>query len=153
MGAVLRIAVGVSLVVLGLAGVALAADELPIGEQSPITLRRPAMSGLAREGETLKTSDGVWAGATPITYRYQWRRCDAAGQGCVDIVGATEARYTLTAADVGATVRSRVFATNSAGSDYRSSVVTPVITSPVGGPVQAPADGAYLGAWTSPNTG
>jgi hypothetical protein len=143
----LRIAVCACVLLGSLVAVAIAEDELPT------TLQRPAVSGLPRQGETLTTSDGVWAGTAPITYSYQWRRCDPGGQDCVDIPGATSARYTLSADDVGATVRSRVVATNSAGTDYRSSAITATVTPPVGGPVQAPADGAIFGAWTSPNTG
>jgi hypothetical protein len=122
-------------------------------DEPPTTLRRPAVSGLPRQGETLTTSDGVWAGTAPLTYRYQWRRCDAAALRCVDIADATNSRYTLSETDVGATLRSRVFATNSAGTDYRSSSATARVTLPVGGALQALPDGVYFGAWTSSNTG
>jgi hypothetical protein len=121
--------------------------------EAPSALRRPVVTGLAREGETLATSDGQWSGSTPMTYVRQWRRCDATGEDCRDIPGATGRRYTLAPEDVGSTVRSRIFASNWVGSDYRSSVVTAVVTPPVGGAVVAPANGALFGAWTSSNTG
>jgi hypothetical protein len=121
--------------------------------QPPIALKRPVVSGLLREGETLVTSDGQWSGLPPITHEYQWRRCDGEGAGCREIPGATASRYTLTAEDVGSTVRSRVFATNPVGTDYLSSSITDVVTPPVGGAVRAPANRAYFGAWTSGNTG
>ena len=35
------------------------------------------------------------------TYAYQWQRCDAAGNNCQDIPGATGSTYTPSAADVG----------------------------------------------------
>jgi hypothetical protein len=127
-------------------------DVVTRGEP-PSALSRPVVAGVAREYETLSTSDGAWAGTQPISYGYLWVRCDEAGASCTGITGATGSRYTLGAEDVGFTVRSRVFATNSVGTDYRSSAATSVITPPVGGAVQAPANSAYFGAWTSGNTG
>ena len=61
-------------------------------------------------------------------YGYQWRRCDAAGASCVDVTGETSTTYALIAADVGATVRVRVTATNSAGSSSASSAETATVT-------------------------
>src|SRR5829696_61666 len=92
---VMRIITLACVVVGGAAALAVAADDLPITtDDPPTTLRRPAVSGLPRQGETLTTSDGVWAGATPLTYRYQWRRCNATGDACEELPGATDARYT-----------------------------------------------------------
>ena len=53
---------------------------------------------------------------TPISYGYQWQRCDTTGANCADIAGATAATYTATAADTGRRVRVVVTATNTAGS-------------------------------------
>ena len=82
----------------------------------PVNTQRPALSGSAREGQTLTTSTGTWTGTGPLTYAFSWRRCDVDGNNCVTIVGATGQSYVLTAADVGSKVYALVTATNSAGS-------------------------------------
>lgn len=72
----------------------------------------PTLSGTAQQGRTLTTTDGTWTFDEDfLTYEYQWRRCDSLGANCVDIAGATTNQYTLAAADIGGTVRSRVTAT------------------------------------------
>ena len=50
-----------------------------------------------QEGQTPDRRTGTWTGTTPMTYTYQWRRCDADGEHCVDIPGATAPTYKLTA--------------------------------------------------------
>ena len=59
--------------------IALAFDEGP-----PLATAAPSISGTARDSQTLSADPGVWQGSTPITYAYQWRRCDAAGANCID---------------------------------------------------------------------
>jgi PKD repeat protein len=81
----------------------------------------PLVSGQAREGRTLTVSNGTWAGVTPMTFSYQWRRCDSSGGNCVDISPAVATSYTLTSADVGFTIRARVTATNSFASTSATS--------------------------------
>src|SRR5207247_2535987 len=81
----------------------------------------------AQSGATLTASQGTWTGTAPISYGYQWRRCDAGGASCADISGATATTYVLTGADVGATIRARVTATNSAGSSFADSAQTAVV--------------------------
>jgi hypothetical protein len=87
-----------------------------------------------------------------------WRRCDSAGNACVGIAGATAQSYTLTTADVGATIRVRVYASNAAGSTYAFSKATavvaaakPVNTAPPtisGTPVDGQTLTATTGTWT-----
>ena len=81
---------------------------------APGNTQAPTISGTARDGETLTADPGTWSGTEPIDFSYQWQRCDAEGAGCADIDGATERDYRPGAADVGATARVKVTATNAA---------------------------------------
>jgi len=87
----------------------------------------PAISGTAQEGTTLTASSGSWSGSTPITYHYQWRRCDKNGAGCANIGGADGSTYLVRHADVGKTVRVRVTAKNSDGTSQATSAPTAVV--------------------------
>jgi hypothetical protein len=87
----------------------------------------PAITGPTMVGKSIKTSNGTWTGSTPITYTYQWRRCDASGGACVDIPGADASKYPLVAADGGRTMRVVVTATNSVSSTSATSAPSAVI--------------------------
>jgi hypothetical protein len=78
----------------------------------------------------LTAARGSWSGTQPISYAYQWRRCDQTGAACADIFAATAPNYTLTATDVGSTVAVTVTATNGGGSASASSFRTTAVTSP-----------------------
>lgn len=108
--------------VLGVAGLAAGGSTASPRNQSP-----PTISGPPQEGSALTASDGQWNGTTPITYAYQWRRCDANGGSCADISGGIDKTYTLKSADVGNTIRVRVTAKNADGSAAETSVPTAVI--------------------------
>ncbi len=69
----------------------------------------------------LTASTGTWTGSEPLEFSYQWLRCDATGNSCVPILGATEATYTLTPVEFGSTIRVVVTATNAAGSAVATS--------------------------------
>ena len=88
------------------------AATAPIAGVAPSATAAPEISGTATDGETLSAWAGTWDGSTPRTYTRRWQRCDAGGDACVDIVGATDDTYTLTGADVGATIRVVVTAAN-----------------------------------------
>lgn len=67
------------------------------------------------QGQTLTGHPGTWThDLAEISFAYQWERCDAAGANCVDLTGKTASTLTLSAADVGHTIRLRVTATESA---------------------------------------
>jgi hypothetical protein len=101
------------------------ADATPtIATAAPVSTALPAVSGTAREGETLTTGSGTWSG-TVASYAYRWLRCDAAGNGCSRVGSGTT--YKLVAADVGKTARAEVTATNSFGSSRATSLQTPVV--------------------------
>ena len=112
-----------SVAVLVVAGLSQAAS--PPMNQSP-----PTISGKAQVGETFTADPGKWSGATPITYTYDWRRCDANGGSCASISGATDKTYMLKPVDSGNTLRVHVTAKNSDGSNSSTSVPTAVVGSP-----------------------
>jgi len=115
--------------VLAIAGFSTAASSA-----APVNTAEPKISGTAQEGQTLSGSSGTWTGTGTITYKYQWRRCNAQGNGCSNIGGADSSNYQLRTADVGHTVRVRVTAKNADGSassdSNESAVVTAKTTTP-----------------------
>ena len=130
----------------------------------PTNLSLPVVTGPAVRGQTLSASFGVWAGS-PVSFGYQWRRCDGAGASCADIGGATTQSYVLQAADVGKTLRVVVTATNAAGSTPATSAQTAVVvataTVPVntslpsvsGSAIQGQSLVAGNGGWSNSPTG
>jgi subtilisin family serine protease len=96
----------------------------------PSNAAPPTISGTARDGQVLTGLTGTWSGAMPISFAQQWERCDSVGGECADVPGAVGSQYTLTAADVGHTIRLRVEATNAAGSATAGSAATAVVEAP-----------------------
>jgi glucose/arabinose dehydrogenase len=94
---------------------------------APVNTGLPNISGPAREGRQLSVSNGTWTGSTPMTFTYQWSRCDSNGNVCAPISGATGNVYSLTASDVGSRMRAAVNATNGAGSATATSAATAVV--------------------------
>ncbi len=117
---------------LGSAQAGHAASTAQPSESSP-----PTISGTTQEGKTLSADPGKWTGTTPITYTYQWRRCDKDGGSCSDIGGAKSKTYSLTSADVGNTLRVHVVATNADGSASDTSAPTAVVTAATSKPSPA----------------
>jgi len=110
-----------------------AAAIAPVTLTAPVSTSSPTVSGGSQFGQTLTATSGGWQGARPISYAYQWQRCDQTGAGCVDIAFATSQTYTTAGADVGSTIRVVVTASNVVASSAAASAVTAVIQSP--GPV------------------
>jgi hypothetical protein len=81
-----------------------------IAADPPQNTSLPTVSGTARDGQTLTSTDGSWTGDPPTTFTRQWRRCDGSGAACTNIAGATGTSYVLKPADVGHTIRLRVVA-------------------------------------------
>jgi hypothetical protein len=94
---------------------------------APQNTQSPTIGGKAMTGQTLNADKGQWSG-NPITFTYQWQRCDNDGSSCGDIAGAVQKSYKLTDSDVGNTVRVQVKATNPDGSNTASSKPTDVIS-------------------------
>ena len=82
-----------------------------VGE--PRNVSPPEITGTARAGRTLSSTNGDWSSLLSISYARQWYRCTSA---CQPIAGATQPTYTLTAADIDRRMLVRVTATNALGS-------------------------------------
>lgn len=94
---------------------------------APISTSPPTISGTPQVGQTLTAGTGSWTGS-PTSFAIQWQRCNAGGTSCVDVAGATATTYVLGTADVGATIRIVVTATNAAGTTSAASAATGVVT-------------------------
>jgi hypothetical protein len=91
--------------------IGLSAFSLP---GAPVGAGLPSISGMARIGHTLTAHDGTWTN-NPTSVGYQWQDCNRASTGCLPIEGATAARYTLRANDLGRTISVMEIAGNSSG--------------------------------------
>lgn len=81
----------------------------------PTIATAPVLGSNRKVGVATTTSTGTYNnGAT--SFAYQWQRCDAGGNACADIPGATGSTYTVDAADKGLTIRVGIIATNHGGS-------------------------------------
>ena len=96
---------------------------------APRNTAPPTISGTPTVGQKLTAANGSWSGSTPMTFTYQWSRCDSSGGSCAAIGGATASTYTLASVDAGNTLRVSVTAKNSAGSSTATSVPSAVIGS------------------------
>ncbi len=95
---------------------------------TPANTTPPAITGTAKDGQTLTSTTGTWTGSAPITYVRAWKRCDNAGANCTTISGATGTTYVPTGSDIGSTIKVTVTATNSSGSATADSTTTAVVT-------------------------
>ena len=102
------------------------------GTAAPTNVSPPVITGSLQQGQTLSSSTGSWNGTQPLSYSYQWYRCDSAGNNCV--ATATGSTDLLGSADVGSTIRVTVSASNSAGSANSTSAATAVVTAPTSAP-------------------
>lgn len=92
--------------------------NLQFGDSSPVV------------GHFLTASVGTWNGSFPISYTYQWKRCDGADPlngSCADIVGATSSFYTPTVDDVGNRLRVQVTAKNSEATNSQNSEASAIV--------------------------
>src|SRR5205823_3160660 len=90
----------------------------------------PAVTGTLKVGQQLNGTSGVWTGTAPITYVFQWHRCDTTGAHCSSVHGATKQTYRLSKADAGETLGLTVTATDAtAKTPAYASLVGPVAAS------------------------
>jgi hypothetical protein len=100
----------------------------------PANTSLPEISGTVQEGQTVTASNGSWSGTTPISYGYQWQRCEASGASCGSIGQATGQNYVVSSKDVNRTLRVQVTGTNSAGTSQALSAATGSIAAPGSAP-------------------
>jgi serine protease len=137
---------------------AASAVSAPVGGSSPppvvsppANTSLPSISGTPQDGQTLSASSGTWSGS-PTSYAYQWQRCDSSGAACGDVTSATSSGYTVSSADVGATLRVVVKATNSGGTASAVTAVTaPVAAAPVAPPPPTNVTTVFSGSLNSKN--
>jgi GH25 family lysozyme M1 (1,4-beta-N-acetylmuramidase) len=143
-----------------------AIQPFPIG--LPLLSTPPTIVGPPVAGQLLAAVPGLWEGGKPVTFTYQWRRCDASGANCADITGATGETYRPVDTDVGHSLKVLVTATSATGPAQATSVptaaVSPAGTSPGAGPTNlkppqilgSARDGQILtssvGTWTGSPT-
>jgi hypothetical protein len=122
----------------GLAAVSAATPVITAAPPPIVNTGLPVVTGTTTQGQSLTTSNGTWTGG-PTSFTYQWQRCNGAGASCSPIGSATNAAYTLVAADVGATIRSTVTAAHNLGSASATSAQTAVVAAAPPGPVNTVA--------------
>jgi hypothetical protein len=93
----------------------------------PVNTSAPTISGTAKQGETLTAASGTWTGPGPITFSYQWKRCDTGGNNCQN-TSSGQTRQ-LGDNDVGHTMRVEVHAKNPNGTSTATSAPTGVVAS------------------------
>ncbi len=96
----------------------------------PAASEGPVIEGTAKVGERIFTGNGKWSGSRPLSYYYEWERCNTAGESCTAIEGATKPSYTVVSGDVGSTLRVKVTASNTLGN--AGAVSAPAIVSAAG---------------------
>ena len=94
---------------------------------APSNTALPSISGIAEQEQTLTASSGSWEGTAPLSYAYQWERCDGLGEACVALAGATSTAYVPLQSDTGSTLRVLVTASNLAGSVSEASAPSAVV--------------------------
>jgi hypothetical protein len=101
---------------------AVSAATAKVVSAPPVNTVRPAVSGTAQRASTLTATAGSWSGNGNV-YTFRWQRDG------IDIPGAGDSTYTLTADDVNSTVRVLVVATNPDGTATAASTPTATIAS------------------------
>src|SRR3954468_23488129 len=146
------LAAAATLALISVAGAEAASTATP-----PVSASVPTISGTAREGNTLTASSGSWGGALPISYHYAWQHCDDSGSGCSAIKGADAATYKLTSTEVGRTVRVKVTASNSGGTESVFSAQTGVVqkagSAPAATSQPSPSGNPWVGQHLTTNNG
>jgi hypothetical protein len=111
-----------AIILAALAGLGTAASK-----SAPANTAEPKIFGSAVEGATLSASAGSWSGTQPISFKYQWLRCDRSGGSCAPIPGETKTTTKLGDEDVARTIRVRVTGSNDDGTTTATSNASDVV--------------------------
>jgi hypothetical protein len=121
-----------------LVGAALLAASSATGrsQQKPTNTVEPSIIYVypIKVGTVLNGKPGSWSGAQPITFKYQWLRCDDNGQACTNIPNQVSLTYTTVGADATHTIRFQVTASNKDGATTATSNATSEIPKGPGAP-------------------
>ncbi len=90
-------------------------------------------------GVSASATAGSWSGS-PVAYRFQWQRCNAAGAECAAIAGANNQAYKPTLTDAGHKLRIEVQAINGGGNIAAYSTAISVLSP---GPLYKSKFGSY----------
>jgi hypothetical protein len=107
----------------------------------PANTEPPAVVGTAQDGELVVAKDGEWSGTNPMSFTYQWLRCDGNGANCATIAGATAKTYRVLTADVDHRLKVDVTARNVTGTARATSRGSAAVARPAG--ATRLADGRY----------
>ena len=82
-----RTARSATLVAVALAAAAAFLSLVPAASAAkPVEVSQPTIEGTLRQDRTVSAGVGIWAN-TPLSYTYQWHRCNAAGAACAPLSG------------------------------------------------------------------
>ena len=102
--------------------------------EPPASVTPPTLTGTPHLGQTLTAVPGTWTGTPPLALGFEWLRCDASGDDCVEVDGETTTTYLLGPPDLGSTIRVRATATNDYGTASATSEATGVVVDDPGDP-------------------
>ena len=106
-----------------------APPSAPVNTSYPvITLPFTNTTGVPNTGDTLSTSNGTWTGSFPMTFTYQWKKCDSPTGSCYTIPGATHSTFTITGDLYQWSIRAEVTATNGAAAVAQNSEATKLVS-------------------------
>jgi hypothetical protein len=95
----------------------------------PAFTSAPAIAGAVQVGQTLTESHANWTFG-PIWFAYQWQDCDAGGQHCNPITGASARTYVVGASDLGHTLRVEETAVGWSARGQATSAATTAVSAP-----------------------
>lgn len=116
------------------------APTAAVASGAPINTVAPTISGSPTVGATLTAVAGTWTGSP--TFTYQWK------SGGINIVGATNSTYVLTATELATTITVTVTGTNVYGSASATTAATAAVTTGTGNSITVGTAGTGFRAGT-----